>query len=192
MGGVEAERIRGWIEDLGWWAPLGYIVFYMVGTILLLPSTPLNVSGGLIFGVAQGLFWTSFAAVLAAMVSFFYARFLGHSWARQRFGGYLKKMDAEVKRGGLWYIFALRLLPLIPYGIVNYGAGLTSISSRDYFVGTVLGTTFGVFPFVLMGAGIARGSLLPFTVSLSLIGILVFAATWYRRRTKEGNWGNGC
>lgn len=100
MGGVEAERIRGWIEDLGWWAPLGYIVFYMVGTILLLPSTPLNVSGGLIFGVAQGLFWTSFAAVLAAMVSFFYARFLGHSWARQRFGGYLKKMDAEVKRGG--------------------------------------------------------------------------------------------
>lgn len=81
---------------------------------------------------------------------------------------------------------------MIPYGIVNYGAGLTSISSRDYFVGTVLGTTFGVFPFVLMGAGIARGSLLPFTVSLSLIGILVFAATWYRRRTKEGNWGNGC
>lgn len=58
---------------LGWWAPLGYIVFYVVGTILLLPSTPLNVSGGLIFKVAGGLFCTSCAAIVAAMGSFFYA-----------------------------------------------------------------------------------------------------------------------
>lgn len=64
------------------------------------------------FWTSGGLFWSSCAAIVTAM------------------GIYWRRMDREVKRGGVWYIFALRLLPLTLYGIVNYGAGLTSISSR--------------------------------------------------------------
>ena len=81
-------------------------------------------------------------------------------------------------------MFAIRLLPIIPYGIVNFAAGLTSIKFKDYFIGTLLGTLPGVLPFVMMGAGIgelSRGNILPLIFAFALTGILVGGATWYRR-----------
>lgn len=182
MGGVKPEVLRDGVTKLGIFAPIIYIFLYGIGTILLLPSTPLNVSGGLIFGFTWGLFWTAIAAIFAAIISFIYARFLGQNWVKQRFGNYLQTLDGEIEKGGMWYIFAIRLLPLIPYGIVNYGAGLTSVTGRDYIFGTVLGTIPGILPFVMMGAGLAQGNMLPVTIALSLAGLLLAGATWFKNR----------
>lgn len=182
MGGIKPEVLRDGVTKLGIFAPIIYIFLYGIGTILLLPSTPLNVSGGLIFGFTWGLFWTAIAAIFSAIISFIYARFLGQNWVRQRFGNYLQTLDGEIEKGGMWYIFAIRLLPLIPYGIVNYGAGLTSVTGRDYFFGTVLGTIPGILPFVMMGSGLAEGNMLPVTIALSLAGLLLAGATWFKNR----------
>lgn len=182
MGGIKPDVLRDGVTKLGIFAPIIYIFLYGIGTILLLPSTPLNVSGGLIFGFQWGLFWTAIAAIFAAIISFIYARFLGQNWVRQRFGNYLQTLDGAIEKGGMWYIFAIRLLPLIPYGIVNYGAGLTSVTGRDYIFGTVLGTIPGILPFVMMGSGLAEGNMLPVTIALSLAGLLLAGATWFKNR----------
>jgi len=182
MGGIKPDVLRDGVTKLGIFAPIIYIFLYGIGTILLLPSTPLNVSGGLIFGFQWGLFWTAIAAIFAAIISFIYARFLGQNWVKQRFGNYLQTLDGEIEKGGMWYIFAIRLLPLIPYGIVNYGAGLTAVTGRDYFFGTVLGTIPGILPFVMMGSGLAEGNMLPVTIALSLAGLLLAGATWFKNR----------
>jgi uncharacterized membrane protein YdjX (TVP38/TMEM64 family) len=74
-------------------------------------------------------------------------------------------MDAEMRQGGLFYMFAIRLLPIIPYGLVNFAAGLTSIRFRDYLIGTILGTVPGVLPFVMLGSSglqaMRTGDILP-------------------------------
>lgn len=184
MGGINPESLKNFITKLGIFAPLLYIFLYILATILLLPSTPLNVSGGLIFGFWGGLFWTATGAIIAAIVSFAYSRFLGRKWAKKRFGVYLQKLDKEIKRGAMGYIFAIRLLPLIPYGIVNFGAGLTSISEKDYIFGTIFGTIPGILPFVMMGAGISamgKGDMWMITLSLALTGLLVGGATYYQK-----------
>lgn len=184
MGGINPQLLENFVAKLGIFAPFLYIFLYILGTILLLPSTPLNISGGLVFGFWWGLVWTAIAAIIAAMVSFAYARFLGRKWVKQRFGIHLQRLDKEIKRGGMGYIFAIRLLPLIPYGIVNFGAGLTSVSEKDYLVGTILGTIPGILPFVMMGAGISamgKGEMLTITLSLGLTGLLVGGATYYRK-----------
>ncbi len=182
MGGINPEILRDGVTKLGIFAPIIYIFLYSIGTILLFPSTPLNVSGGLIFGFTWGLFWTAIAAIFAAIISFIYARYLGQHWVRQRFSNYLHTLDGEINKGGMWYIFAIRLLPLIPYGIVNYGAGLTSVTGRDYLFGTILGTIPGILPFVMMGAGLAEGDIFPVTIALSLAGLLLMGATWLKNR----------
>jgi len=185
MGGIHPDILKNILTKLGIFAPILYIFIYILGTILLLPSTPLNLSGGLIFGFWFGLMWTSIAAIVAAMISFAYSRYLGRNWVKKRFGIHLQRLDKQIKNGGMGYIFAIRLLPLIPYGIVNLGAGLTSIKGKDYLIGTILGTIPGILPFVMMGAGfssLGKGDMLTITISLGLTGLLIGGATWYKKK----------
>lgn len=185
LGGIEQAQLQAWLGRMGIWAPVLYIIFYTIGTLLVLPSTPLNLSGGALFGVWWGTLWTSLAALIAAVAAFAFTRTVGQAYMARKLAGRWEAIDGEMRQGGLFYMFAIRLLPIIPYGIVNFGAGLTSIRFRDYFVGTLLGTVPGILPFVMMGAGvqaIAEGNLLPLMCAFGLAGMLVGGATWYRRR----------
>lgn len=189
LGGIDQEQLQTWLKQAGIWAPITYIVLYTVGTILILPSTPLNLSGGAIFGPWLGTLWTSIAAVIAAIVAFAFTRTVGRDVVAKKFAGRWEAMDAEIRQGGLFYMFAVRLLPIIPYGLVNFAAGLTSIRFRDYLVGTLLGTVPGVLPFVLMGSSglkaLKTGDVMPLMGALGLTGLLVGGATWYRRRRSD-------
>jgi uncharacterized membrane protein YdjX (TVP38/TMEM64 family) len=186
LGGINQQQLQIWLQKMGIWAPIIYILIYSIATICILPSTPLNLSGGAIFGSVWGTVWTSIAAILAAVLSFGFSRTIGRNLVEQRLAGKWQSIDREMQQGGFFYMFAIRLLPLIPYGMVNFAAGLTSIKFRDYFFGTLLGTVPGILPFVMMGAGLTalkQGNVLPILVALALIGMLVGTATWYRRRT---------
>ncbi|MGL5796005.1 MAG: TVP38/TMEM64 family protein, partial [Waterburya sp.] len=125
------------------------------------------------------------AALVAAIAAFVFTRTLGRELVTQKFAGRWQAVDAEIRQGGLFYMFAIRLLPIIPYGLVNFTAGLTSIKFKDYLLGTFLGTVPGVLPFVMIGSGItqlSQGNILPLLCALTLTGMLVGCATWYRRR----------
>lgn len=182
--GIDQQQLQVWLQQMGIWTPILYIAIYLIATICILPSTPLNLTGGAIFGTVWGTIWTSIAAILAAVMAFGFSRTIGSNFVAQKLRGRWQGIDRELAQGGFFYIFAIRLLPLVPYGIVNFAAGLTSIKFRDYFLGTVLGTVPGILPFVMMGAGLTaldRGDILPLLVALALTGILVATATWYRR-----------
>jgi uncharacterized membrane protein YdjX (TVP38/TMEM64 family) len=186
LGGINQQQLQLWLQQMGIWAPIIYILVYAIATIFILPSTPLNLSGGAIFGSVWGTVWTSIAAVLAAVLSFGFSRTIGRKIVEQKLAGKWQSLDREMEQGGFFYMFAIRLLPLIPYGMVNFAAGLTSIKFRDYFFGTLLGTVPGILPFVMMGAGLTalkQGNVFPILVALALIGMLIGTATWYRRRT---------
>jgi len=189
LGGINPVQLQAWLNQAGIWAPIIYIVLYSVATVLVLPSTALNLTGGAIFGPWLGTLWTSIAAVIAAVVSFAFTRTVGREIIAQKLANRWQSMDAEMRQGGLFYIFAIRLLPIIPYGLVNFAAGLTSIRFRDYLIGTILGTVPGVLPFVMLGSSglqaMRTGDILPLVSSLALIGLLVGGATWYRRRRQS-------
>jgi uncharacterized membrane protein YdjX (TVP38/TMEM64 family) len=185
LGGIDSQQLQIWLKQMGIMAPILYIILYTIGTILILPSTPLNLSGGAIFGVVMGTVWTTIAALVAAIVAFAFTRTIGREYTAKKFQGKWQAIDAEMQQGGLFYMFAIRLLPIIPYGIVNFVAGLTSIRFRDYLIGTLLGTVPGILPFVMMGAGLkslGKGDILPLMVAFTLIALLVGVGTWYRRR----------
>ncbi|ABA21963.1 DedA [Trichormus variabilis ATCC 29413] len=186
LGGINPELIQGWLKAAGIWAPVTYVAVYVVATILILPSTALNLTGGAIFGPWMGTFWTSVGAIIAAIAAFIFARTVGREIVAQRLAGRWQAIDAEVKQGAVFYMFAIRLMPILPYGLVNFAAGLTSISFQDYLIGTALGTVPGILPFVLLGSSglkaIRTGEVLPLVGALALIGMLVGGSTWYRRR----------
>lgn len=186
LGGIDPVKLQFWLKSAGIWAPIIYILVYILATLLLLPSTALNLTGGAIFGPWLGAFWTSIGAIIAAIVAFAFTRSIGRETVAQHLAGRWQAMDAEVQRGGVFYMFAIRLLPIMPYGLVNFAAGLTSVSFKDYVLGTALGTLPGVLPFVLLGSSglnaLKTGDLLPLLGALAMTGILVGGSTWYRRR----------
>lgn len=186
LGGLDQNVIQSWLKAAGIWAPITYIIIYVVATILIMPSTALNLTGGAIFGVWLGTFWTSVGAIIAAIAAFFFSRTLGREFIAQKLAGRWQVLDAELQQGAIFYMFAIRLMPILPYGLVNFAAGLTSISFKDYFIGTTLGTVPGILPFVMLGSSglkaIQTGDILPLITALLLIGLLVGGSTWYRRR----------
>lgn len=186
LGGIEPTDIQVWLKSVGIWAPIVYIALYVVATVLIMPSTALNITGGAIFGHWLGTLWTSIGALIAAIVAFAFTRTVGREAVAKRLAGRWQAMDAEVRQGGLFYMFAIRLLPIMPYGLVNFAAGLTSISFKDYVLGTAIGTVPSVLPFVLIGSSglkaLTTGNIFPLLGALTLSSLLIVGSTWYRRR----------
>lgn len=191
LGGIDSAQIQVWLNSVGIWSPVIYIALYVLATILVLPSTVLNLTGGAVFGAVWGTLWTSLGAIIAAIVAFAFTRTVGRETVAKRLSGRWQAMDAEVRQGGLFYMFAIRLVPIMPYGLVNFAAGLTSISFKDYILGTTIGTVPSVLPFVLLGSSglkaLNTGDVLPLVGALALTGILVGGSTWYRRRRTSAN-----
>ena len=79
LGWLNPTHVQALIRPAGLWAPLLYVALYVVATSLLLPSTPLNISGGILFGLWLGMLWTGIAAVVAAVVTFTFVRALGQA-----------------------------------------------------------------------------------------------------------------
>lgn len=188
LGGISPDVIKSWLKNSGIWAPVTYVVIYVIATILVLPSTALNLTGGAIFGPWLGTCWTSIGAIVAAIAAFIFARTIGHDAVAKRLAGRWQAIDAEIRQGGVYYMFAIRLLPIMPYGLVNFAAGLSSVSFKDYLIGTILGTIPSVLPFVLLGSSglkaIRTGEVMPLVGALALLGMLVAGSTWYRRRRR--------
>lgn len=188
LGAIQPESLQSALHQAGIWAPIVYIAIYAVATVLVLPSTALNLTGGAIFGPWWGTLWTSIAAVIAAVIAFVFTRTIGRDIIGKRITGRWQALDAEIRMGGLFYMFAIRLQPIIPYGLVNFVAGLTSIRFKDFFVGTALGTVPGVLPFVLLGSfglkAITTGEVLPLLLTSSLIALLISGSAWYYRRRR--------
>ena len=195
LGWLNPTRVQALIRPAGFWAPLVYVALYIVATSLLLPSTPLNITGGILFGLGFGMLWTGIAAIVAAALSFAFARTLGQAWITQKMIGRWQAMDAEVRRGARFYMFAVRLLPIIPNGLINYGAGVTSISFKDFMIGTVPGTVLGILPPVLIGSSGVRamktGEVLPLVAAMGLTGLLIAWATLYRHRRQVADISEG-
>lgn len=188
LGQYKPEQLQTFIRQTGIWGPLCYVGLYAIATLILLPSTPLNISGGVLFGPWFGTIWTSVGAIVAAAIAFIFSRTLGRPVMEKKLAGRWEKMDTEIRRGGLFYMFAIRLVPIMPYGIVNFAAGLTAIRFRDYLVGTTVGTVPSVLPFVLIGSSglnaVSTGNLWPLLGALGLTGLLVLFSTWYKTRTR--------
>lgn len=186
LRGIESTQIQALLNSEGVWSPIIYIGLYVVATVLVLPSTVLNLTGGAVFGAVWGTLWTSLAAIIAAIIAFTFTRTIGRKTIAKQLSGRWQAMDAEVRQGGLFYMFAIRLVPIMPYGLVNFAAGLTSISFKDYVLGTAIGTVPSVLPFVLIGSSglkaLHTGDVLPLLGALGLTGILVGGVAWYRRR----------
>jgi uncharacterized membrane protein YdjX (TVP38/TMEM64 family) len=131
-----SSEIILWVNQLGWLAPVLFLVLYCLATLLFLPTMVITFAGGAIFGPFVGTLLNLFGATWGAACSFLITRHLISDWVSQNKGTRIRKLIQEVEQKGWMSVALLRLFPIIPFNIVNYGLGVTKIKFRTYLITT--------------------------------------------------------
>ena len=140
-----------------WTAAVAFCAIYVLVTGAWLPgATLLTLIAGSVFGFPQGVVMVSFASALGATMAFTIARYLFRDAVRARFGRYLASVDRGVEKEGAFYLFALRLVPAVPFVAINLAMALTPISSWRFYWVSQLGMIFGTVVYVNAGAELGR------------------------------------
>jgi pyruvate/2-oxoglutarate dehydrogenase complex dihydrolipoamide dehydrogenase (E3) component/uncharacterized membrane protein YdjX (TVP38/TMEM64 family) len=163
------DRIDAFYAAHPWQTAAAYFAIYVAVAALSLPGAAImTLVGGAIFGVAVGTVLVSFAASIGATAAFLVSRFLLRDWVRARLGDKLKAIDDGIAREGAFYLFALRLVPLFPFWLINLAMGLTAIRTWTYYWVSQLGMLAGTVVYVYAGTQLGR-----FQISAGLIAAFV-------------------
>ncbi len=142
-----------WIDGLGIWASIAFIVLYIGATIAFLPGSILTLGAGAIFGVISGVVNAFVGATLGAIAAFLVGRYLARNWVALRIEGNPKfqAIDQSVGQQGFKIVLLTRLSPIFPFNLLNYAFGLTGVSLRDYALGSI-GMIPGTLLYVYLGS----------------------------------------
>jgi len=165
-------------------AALFFTLYVLVTTLSLPGAALLTLLGGALFGLWPGIVLVSFAATLGATLAMLVSRYLLRDWVQRRFAGPMRTVNDGVARDGAYYLFALRLMPLFPFFVVNLLAGLTSIRVRRYWWVSQLGMLPGAVVYLNAGHQLGqiaslRDILSPGVVfAFTLLGLLPLITRW--------------
>ena len=149
-----------WIEGLGLWGPVWFVVIYAVATVLLVPGSIMTLGAGAIFGVVKGSVIASVAATAGAAAAFLTGRYLARGWVEKRIEGHaaFSALNRAVADEG-WKIVGLtRLSPIFPFTLLNYAFGVTHVRFWQYVLASWIGMIPGTVMYVYLGSLVRTGS----------------------------------
>jgi pyruvate/2-oxoglutarate dehydrogenase complex dihydrolipoamide dehydrogenase (E3) component/uncharacterized membrane protein YdjX (TVP38/TMEM64 family) len=153
---------------------LGFFLVYVAVTALSLPGAVIvTLAGGAIFGLGWGLLLVSFASSVGATLAFLTARFLLRDSVQSRFGQRLAEMDKGIQKDGAFYLFTLRLIPVVPFFVINLLMGLTQMKTWTYYWVSQLGMLAGTAVYVNAGTQLGQLDSLQGILSPGLLGSFV-------------------
>lgn len=149
--------LRDYIQSFGRLAVLVYIIAYVLNTISVFPPiAPLSLAAGLAFGRVLGALYLITAATIGTSATFMLSRYFGRGLVEKILGKKFKSLDEKLAKFGFVTILFLRLIPLVPYEVLNYTSGLSTIRFKDYFLATFLGLIPGVVVATFLGSSLVE------------------------------------
>ncbi|PMB07884.1 hypothetical protein CI592_08625, partial [Fischerella thermalis CCMEE 5328] len=142
-----------WIDSLGTVGAIAFIILYIIATVAFLPGSILTLGAGVVFGVIWGSIYVFIGATLGATTAFLVGRYLARGWVAEKIADNKKfaAIDRAVGREGLKIVLLTRLSPIFPFNLLNYAFGVTDVSLKDYFIGSV-GMIPGTIMYVYIGS----------------------------------------
>ena len=137
--GVFLDRFVEWVEGLGALGPVAFILGYVAATVAFVPGAVLTLAAGAVFGLGQGVVYVMIGATAGASVAFLLARSVAREAIAQRVAGNPRfaAIDRAVGREGFKIVVLLRLSPVFPFNMLNYGLGLTNVRFVDYAAASI-------------------------------------------------------
>ena len=174
-----------------------YFLFYIVITAFSLPGAVwMTLGGGAFFGLFAGTVIVSFASSIGATLAMLISRFLLRDWVQSRFEKQMQIINAGINKDGGFYLFTLRLVPAVPFFVINLGIGLTPLRTGTFYWVSQLGMLPGTLVYINAGSELGKiqsvGEILSPTLIASFILLGIFPllvkkilAFIEKRRNKE-------
>lgn len=150
--GPDVATIRRWVSAGEWVAPVVFVLLYAGLTVALVPGSVLTLAGGLLFGGGLGSVVSVVGATVGATIAFTIARAAGRRAVERLVSGRAARVDRWLAYRGILAVVTLRLVPLVPFSVANYAAGITAVRRRDFVVGTAVGIVPGTVAYTVLGS----------------------------------------
>ena len=166
-----------------------FFAIYVLCTALSLPvATVLTLAAGSIFGLLWGTLLVSFASTIGATLAFLFARFLFRTPLQLKFSDKLKIVNEGIQKDGAFYLFALRVVPIIPFFVVNLLMGLTPIRAVTFFLISQIGMLPITIIYVNAGTQLTKIKSVEDILSIEIILSFIVLGTFSLLATKIINY----
>lgn len=172
-GGDATVAVRGFVSRHGAWGPVVFVLVYAVGTVIFFPVSVLSAAAGVLFGPPVGVLLVLAGALAGASGAFLLGRVLSRPAVERLAGGRIDRLNALLARRGTLAVLFVRLVPLFPFSLVNYGSAVTAIGFGQYFTGTALGILPATVAYVTVGGNLTNPGSPAFLIATG--GLLVLA-----------------
>lgn len=164
-------------------AGIFFAVYVLVAALSLPGATVLTLAGGAFFGIAVGSLVVSFASSVGALLAFLVSRFVMSDFVRAKFGERMRPIDEGIKKDGAFYLFTIRLLPVLPFFVVNLVMGLTKIRASQFYIVSQIAMLPATLVYVNAGTQISRLESVHGILSTELIGSFLLLALfpWFAK-----------
>ena len=189
--GFGPEEVKNYVDSFGPLAPVVFIILFTLVPLTFFPDSILAIAGGLIFGIYKGFLFIMIGALCGATLSFYLARFLGKGVIEKLIKHDISKFERQLEKNAFLIILLLRFIPLFPFDVISYGAGLSKIKFKNFITATVVGTIPGIFAYANLGAQSAnigsKGFYISVVILVALFAVAAFVKNNFLSRTFESS-----
>lgn len=178
-----AEGARKVIDMFGPWAPVGFVVVLAITVVIShLPGLPLSIAAGAMWGPVGGTALAVSGGLLGSIVAYLIGRYLGGSIVHFFTGRRVAVTEEKGRRVAGLTVFVSRLIPLMPFDIISYGAGLARVPALTYVIATLTGMAPSTFLLTYLGASITDVSWITIVLTVAAAVAFVGVPLYCRRR----------
>ncbi|KOV74252.1 hypothetical protein ADL00_02645 [Streptomyces sp. AS58] len=168
------------------WAGLGFLFVYAIGTLAFFPKPVLNIAAGVLFGIPAGLTLAVVGATVGAVLAFVLGRVLGREALRPLLKGkLLAALDRRLTEQGFQSVLLMRVMPGVPFAVVNFVAAFSGVRLPTFVVATALGLVPGTAAYVVAGASASSPTSPAFLISGGVMIALTALTLVSLRRTRS-------
>jgi uncharacterized membrane protein YdjX (TVP38/TMEM64 family) len=185
---IVPDVIQAFVEQFGPFAPLIYIILYAIAMFVPLLGTLMSIVGGLVFGPLYGTLLTIFAATVTSVLPFLVAKKYGREKIQAKLAtSKYAKLATKADKNNFLFVFYLRLIPVMPYEVQNYVAGLTNISIPKFMLATMLGILPITFALNLLGDSLTDIASPKFLLAVAVMLVSIILPLGIRYLHKKNN-----
>lgn len=162
-----AVQLRDWARSVGPWFPAAFLTVHILATVFPFPRTAFTLAAGLLFGSWWGTLIAVTASTVSSVIALLLVRAGGWQLSNMVSHPAVDAVDARLRRRGWLAVLSLRLIPMVPFAVINYAAGASAVRVAPYTLATLVGILPGTAAVVILGDAIT-GNVSPALALVSL------------------------